>query len=361
MVILMTDLWQYYLLIIVVAVQGLFCLKGNNKLFLFITFLELFFISGFRAWHIGNDTLHYVGVFISAFSYDLSSSYMEKGYIVFNKILSSFTNNPQSILISTSFLIIGTLLFFIYKYSKFIFLSVLLFVILHFAGTLNIIRQYMAIIIVLLSFNFVVKREFFKFLCCCLIATTFHTSSIVALVWYFIYPLNIKIRNIITILVVTILIFIFIAPFLDQVFKILGRYDSYMGTILMGEETKIASIIKTLIDLVIFIFCFISYFYVYLKKKKKDIFIILPQFLLLSSLLALCIQFVSIRGVVLERVAMYFSFFNIISVPSFINCYSRNIKVLLIFIVFGLFVLYSSIIFIYRPGWNYVLPFQFCF
>lgn len=41
--------------------------------------------------------------------------------------------------------------------------------------------------IVLSGFNFVIEREFLKFLGCCLLATIFHTSSVIALVWYFIY------------------------------------------------------------------------------------------------------------------------------------------------------------------------------
>lgn len=355
-------LWQYYLLITVVLIQGILCLTNRNKIFLFITFLELFFISGFRAWNIGSDADHYVRLFVAAIDhFDLSLSYMEKGYILFNKILALFTNNPQAILIVTSFCILGVILNFIYKYSKFIFLSTVLFVILQFSITLNIVRQYMAMIIVLLSFNFVIKREFLKFLCCCLLASTFHTSAIVALVWYFIYPLNIKIKNIIGILVTTIFIFVFIAPFLDQLFQFLGRYDTYIGGALLGDDIKIASIMKTLINAVVFAFFFVSYFFVYDNKKGNIGFMLRPQFLLLASLLALCVQFISIRGTILERIAIYFSFFNIISIPAFINCYNKKIRIIITGIILFCFIYYTSVIFINRPDWNHVLPFEFCF
>lgn len=357
----MYDLWQYYLLIIVVTIQGLLCLKNNNKIFLFIIFFELFFISGFRNWNIGNDTKNYINVFVAITSNLDLSSHMEKGYLLFNKALSLFTDNPQSILLVTSFLILGIILYFIYKYSKFIFLSTLLFVILQFAITLNIVRQYMALIIVLLGFKFVIKRQFIPFFLFCLLATTFHTSAIVAIVFYFIYPLNIKIKNIIVILVLTFLIFIFIAPFLDKIFQILGRYQSYIGSRLLGEEIKLASIMKTFVNFGVFLFCFISYFFISKHENFNENFILRPQFLLICSLLALCVQFISIRGTVLERIAFYFSFFNIVSLPAFINCYSKNIKFLIGFIIVAFFIIYASIIFIYRPEWNYVLPFEFCF
>ncbi len=358
----MIDLWQYYLLLIIVSLQGLFCLRNSDKIFLFITFLELFFISGFRAWHIGNDTNVYVNLFTYAIdNYDLSFSYMEKGYLLFNKTLSLFTDKPQSILVITSFCILGPIFYFIYKYSKFIFLSTLLFVILQFSVTLNIVRQYISLIIVLLGFSFVIKRQFIKFLLCCLIATTFHTSSIVAIVLYFIYPLNIKMKNIITVFIVTILIFVFIAPFLDKVFQILGRYESYMGKTLMGEEIKLASIMKTLVNLSVFLFCFITYFFINKSKEGFSNFILRPQFLLICSLLALSIQFISIRGTIIERVATYFSFFSIISIPTFINCYPKKIRMIIAAIIIFCFICYTSIIFINRPNWNYVLPFEFCF
>lgn len=358
----MADLWQYYLLIVIVAIQGLFCLKNNNKIFLFITFLELFFVSGCRNWNIGNDTISYVHTFIASFSQiDLSYSHMEKGYLLFNKILSLFTDNPQAILIVTSFFISVVTMCFIYKYSKFIFFSALLFIILHFSGTLNVVRQYVALMIILLGFTFVIKRNFVWFLLCCLFATTFHYSAILGLVLYFIYPLNIKIKNIIFILIIMVLIFVFIVPVLDRVMVITGRYNSYLGNILMGEETKIATVVKILIEVFIFLFCFISYFFVYNRKDEQVIFIIRPQFLLIASLLALCIHFISIRGTVLERTAIYFSFFNIIAIPSFVNCYPKSIKLILSLFIIGLFVLYKSIVFVYRPEWNHVLPFEFCF
>ena len=357
----MADLWQYYLLLVIVSIQGFFCLKRKNKIFLFITFLELFFISGFRNWNIGNDTKHYIDVFVAISSNLDLSTHMERGYLLFNKVLSLFTENPQSILIVTSFCILSIIFYFIYRYSKFVFLSAIFFLILQFSTVLTMIRQEMALIIVLLGFSFVVKRQFIKFLLCCILAATFHTSAIIAIVWYFIYPLNLKIKNIIAILLLTIFIFIFIAPFLDKVFQILGRYQSYIGSRLLGEEIKLASVMKTFVSFFVFLFCFVTYFFINKSKENFSNFIIRPQFLLISSLGALCMQFISIRGTVLERIAFYFSFFNIISIPAFINCYSKNIKILIEVIIIGLFITYASIIFIYRPEWNYVLPFEFCF
>ena len=355
-------LWQYYLLIAVVSIQGLFCLRNNNKIFLFITFLELFFISGFRNWNIGNDTLNYVHTFVATCSsFDLYNSHMEKGYLLFNKFVSLFTENSQAILIVTSFCILSVIFCFIYKYTKFVFLSTLLFVIFEFSGTLNIVRQEMSLIIVLLGFIFVIERKFLYFLSFCILAATFHKVAILTVVLYFIYPLNIKMKNIFIILISTILIFIFIAPIIEEITNVTGRYQSYIGSILMGEDLKTASILKTLINFFIFLFCFISYFFIYKQKEVNKNFILRPQFLLLSSLIALSIQFISIRGTVLERVTIYFSFFNLISIPAFISCYSKSIKILLTIAVIGLFILYKSIVFIYRPEWNHVLPFEFCF
>lgn len=360
----MQYLWQYYLLIGLIAIQGtllIFNSKFRKTLFVWICFLELTFIAGFRAWDIGNDTSNYVGTFFAVVSHlDLYLSHMEKGYLLYNKLLSLLTSNLQAILIANAIVITGAICFFCRKYSISVFMSILLFVILQFSGTLNIMRQFLALSIVLFSIPFVIKRRFIAFVICCIIASTFHKSAILAVGLYFLYPLKFKFRHLIWISIISIISFIFLAPILDQIIAITGHYEGYKGNILLGEETKLASVIKTLIQLIITTFCLLSYRFVY--KKKSSVKELLPiPFLLFCSISATCLQFISIRGTVLERLVLYFSIFNLISIPFFIRHYPQKVRGLVAIICFGCFILYQSIIFVYRPEWNYVLPFEFCF
>ncbi len=362
----MEYLWQFYFLIGLVTLQGLLLVSGNNKsgkrLFLWLCFIELVFIAGFRAWNIGADTPNYVGEFISAIAgRDWSGSHMESGYVLYTQFLALFTSNPQAILIANAFVITGAILQTIRKYSPVVLLPVLLFVILDYATTLNILRQYMALAIVLLSFPFVVKRQFVFFAISCLIATTFHTSAILAIGLYFIYPLKFKFKNLWWIMLATMVCFILLAPIADKIISLTGRYASYQGNILLGEETKVASVIKTFVQLSIAGFCVFSYKFLYKEEMHKTKIGLPVSFLLWCSVISVCLQFISIRGIVMERLVIYFSTLNFLSVPFFVHCYPKKSRWLVVIILLACFIAYRSIIFVYRPDWNPVLPFEFCF
>ncbi len=360
----MQYLWQYYLLIGIIILQGIalcFGSKHGKTVFMWLCFFELAFVAGFRAWHIGNDTLPYIGTFVATINHlDLYRSHMEKGYLLYNQLLSYFTSNPQVILIANALIITGVICKFCRKYSVSILLSILLFVVLQFSGTLNIMRQYLALAIVLLGLSFVIKRQFLAFLCCCAVAATFHRSALLAIGLYFLYPLEFKFRYLIWIGAITLLSFLLLAPIIDQVIAITGHYSGYMGSRLFGEETKLASILKTAIQFSITCFCVLSYKYVCKKSSLKKELLPIP-FLLFCSITAFCIQFISIRGTVLERLTMYFSIFNLISIPYFVHCYPKRSRILVAVGMIGCFILYQSITLIYRPDWNHVLPFEFCF
>ena len=360
----MQYLWQFYLLIGLVFVQGtllLFNSKATKNLFLWLCYLELIFIAGFRAWDIGNDTPNYISTFSAVVNHlDLYLSHMEKGYLLYNKFLSLFASDPQAILISNAIIIVGGIGLFCRKYSTSIFLSILLFGILQFSSTLNIMRQYLALAIVLSAVPFIVKRQFIAFGVCCAIAATFHTSAALAIGLYFLYSLNFKFKHLVWISVGVILSFIFLAPILDHVISITGRYAGYKGNILLGEEMKTASIVKTLVQLSITVFCLFSYRFVYKKKPFLTEKLPIP-FLLFCCITATALQFISIRGTVLERLVLYFSIFNLISIPFFICCYPKKVQILVAASLLGCFIVYHSVIFVYRPEWNYVLPFVFCF
>ena len=360
----MQYLWQFYLLVGLVIVQGLCLAFGRNlgkNLFLWICFLEFAFIAGFRAWDIGNDTLPYIYTFIaSAAHLDLSISHMEKGYLAYNKLLALFTSNPQSLLIANALITLSSIFVFIKRYSSVVLLPVLLFLILSFGNTMNLMRQYLAVAIVLWGVPFIIQRKFIAYALCCCGAATFHQSVIVALGLYFIYPLQFKLKHLGWILIGTLLVFVFIAPLVDRVISITGRYGSYRGNILLGETTKLASVVKMLVQVVITSFCLFSYRFVF-KRASNVVSGLNVSFLLWCSVLACCFQFISIRGTVMERLVVYFSIFNIISLPLFVRCYPRGIRAFVAIGLLGCFVLYQSIIFVYRPEWNYILPFRFCF
>ena len=361
----MTYLWQFYLLIIVILIQGISLLstKKIGKVgFVIICFIELSFIAGFRSWNIGNDTNNYIQAFMLSTSFpELMKTHMEYGYLLYNRTLAHFTLNPQMLLITTSIFIIGSWLYTIYKYSSSILLSTLLFVILEFSTTLTMIRQEMAICIILLSFPLIIKRQFFPFLVVCFLASTMHSSAIIAIGIYFLYNLPFKRRYIMLAVCGTVLSFVFLAPIIEHIISIMGRYESYKGNILLGSEAKVASVMKTAIQLAIMTFCCLSYKYQYRFLSNPLQSRIKVSFLLWCSVIAACLQFISIRGTVMERLVIYVSAFNFISIPYFVRTYWPSARIIIFMCLLICFIAYKSIVFVYRPEWNYVLPFEFCF
>ncbi len=360
----MENLWQFILLIAIIIVQGLLInpkTKSTRVIFITMCFIELAFISGFRSWNIGNDTQAYINVFILSGSYpELLKSHMEVGYLIFNRFLHLFTSNPQVLLITTSIFIIGAWLKTFYKYSIALLFSVLLFVILEYSTTLTMIRQEIAIGIVLLSIPFIIRRQLFFFALMVILATSFHISAVFAIILYFLYNLSFNTKYVLIALTSTLVIFLFLVPILDIIINITGRYGSYKGNILLGEETRVASLVKTVVQFSITCFCYFSYRYIR-PQTDKSCYQIKTSFLLWCSLFALCMQFISIRGTVMERLVLYYSFINFISIPFFVSYYPKRTQIFISVSMICCFILYKSIVFVYRPEWNYVLPFEFCF
>lgn len=360
----MEYIWQYYFLIILIFLQGLFFplfRKNGMRSFSILCFLELFFIAGFRAWHIGTDTPNYIQAFILSINYpELMKTHMETGYLLFNRFLILFTTNPQILLISTSCFFMFVWLRTLYKYSTSFLFSTVLFVILEFSTTLTMIRQEIAICIVLLSLPFIIKRQFLPFIITCCLAACFHTSAVLAISLYFIYPLPIKLRYFYLIVFVSIISFFFLSPIIDQIIELTGHYGGYKERISSSEGIKTAIVYKTLFQFTITCFCVTSYylFYSQVQTIKSSLKV---SFLLWCSVLAFCAQFISIRGAGLDRVVLYFSSFNLVSIPLFVRCYPKQFRLLITITLVAVFILYRTIIFIYRPEWNAVLPFEFCF
>lgn len=360
----MQYLWQFYLLIAVVFVQGVLLLrwgKFGKWAFAALCFAELAFLAGFRSWDIGNDTGRYVQTFVLSLHYpELLKSHMEAGYLWYNRFLAHFTSNPQMLLLTTSIFIVWAWTRFFYKYSVSLLMSMILFVALEFSTVLTMVRQEIAMCMIFLAVPFIIQRKFILFLLVVWLASTVHSSAVLALGLYFLYPLPFKMKYVSWVLVGTALAFVLLPLILDNVTSIMGRYDGYIGNRLLGEETKVASIVKFGIQSVVAGFLLFSYHYVFNKEDALSSPVALP-FLAWCSVVAACLQFLSIRGTVLERLVGYFSAFNFISIPYFVRCYPRKVRLWVIFGILCCFILYKSIVFVYRPEWNHVLPFEFCF
>ena len=193
----------YFINIIIVTVLGVpFFINRdrygkNKKYFLIFSFVLNFVLIGLRHKSVGADTAVYMDGFIEISELPFAQIFQieynfEPGYIVYNKIISLFATNSYSIIIFSTFISLVSIYYFIYKYSKNVWLSVFIFSTI--GGIFQIttfLRQYLALSILLFCIPFIMKRKFIPFLILLLIAVTFHKTSVLFLLVYIMSNVNI--------------------------------------------------------------------------------------------------------------------------------------------------------------------------
>lgn len=205
----------YFLIDLLIISFGLFASHfriniRNNKvneikwIFIF-SFIILFFVSAFRG-DFSTDYKGYEDIYIRFNSYSLSDLLKrplwfenpETGYLIFQYIIKSIFNDVLFIFIVSSALIVYSNLNVIRKECVLPFLGIFLYV--HIGGyyqSFNLLRQSLAIAIVLLGTKFLIERKAVRYFLIVLIASTIHTSVLIMLPFYFIAQIKISKRNVV--------------------------------------------------------------------------------------------------------------------------------------------------------------------
>ena len=154
-----------------------------KKIYLTLTFLIAFIITGFRGATVGIDTYPTIQLYrkIALFgtSGQLRNSEIEQGYVFLCRILSMITINPQILLIFTSALICCAFCLVIKRYSKDYMMSCVVFVSTIFTVTMNVSRQYTALALVIFAILYAVEKKTKTTLVFLLGAVSIHYSALV--------------------------------------------------------------------------------------------------------------------------------------------------------------------------------------
>lgn len=164
----------------------------QNRTYLTCGIGILILLACFRGLNVGNDTRSYYNLFLyytgQANIQNLSSaalgwmSSIEIGYKLLNKYFGIFTHNYQlfiSFVAILSYWILGR---FIKKYSANVALSLILAFLMFYSAYMNLLRQVLALSIVLVSFDSLNKNKCIRFVMGVLIASfLFHRSAIICI------------------------------------------------------------------------------------------------------------------------------------------------------------------------------------
>lgn len=348
----------YIILVFILLFLALIIPKKNDLTYCVIAFIVLATISALRANSVGTDAAMYTRAFSWIYSYKLdialNKTRYEIGFVILCKVLSIIWNNPQILLMISSIIINLFITEFIYKNSSNKRLSIILYVLLTTYFTyMNIIRQALAIAIILHFYEYLKKDKIKMYIIGIIIATLLHSSAIIMLIPIFIR--NKKQYNLKYFLIVAVSFILAIVgkPVISFLLGIFTKYAGYMD-LKYFNSNYFGAIISAFIVLVIST----AYYFTVIKNSKAN-----HENNLVFNNLILCMifAFASIATNISSRLESYFYIFNIIAIPEILNKLGKQ-KIAYIFnkyfvILIGL--LYCFIILKFRPEWDSVVPYLF--
>lgn len=334
----------------------------NNKLAAYICFtLSISMISIFAAirdFNVGIDLKVYgIRLFEYSQNFDSLNEYLnlyksEQLYQLVNYIFSHSFGNIRFFLFFMTFI----QLLIIYKYSikynyKTVTFSLLIYLLLYFNTSLNIIRQTFAIFIIIIAFQNLKENKILKSLLLILIASYFHSSALIMITMIPIYYLS-KSKNSYKKLIIILIIALSIFSGLDILLNYANHLPifirKYLGYI-RNADTNLNVIF--LIYKIIFLFFFLQGLKYCKNNKEYPIYVYFAVFDVLFYYLSSFIKY----G---YRLSYYFLIFYIFSIPfTQNNIENKNAKktytFIMIMLSIGYWILRYKII-----GYDGTLPYK---
>ena len=207
----------------------------RRNLWVAMTFFPMYIINA-GMYYVGNDYSNYVKEFEKIRSGGEST--MDIAYVWLNKLIIRLGLDFQFVLVILC--LVAYILFFvcIHKYSENYPISFLLYFVIGYFFLLNLnqIRQWMALILVMLSYQYIERRKIVPFLVLVVLATLFHFTAVIFIPFYFILSVRYK-ASIYVVLMLILIPFNFfynrLLQFLFATFR-----PSYVGSAYMDKTLQ---------------------------------------------------------------------------------------------------------------------------
>lgn len=272
--------------------------------------LSFFLVSAIR-YDVGTDyLLRYAPDYIKM-GQGIDVNNLEIGYKVLVWICLLITKDYAIIFAVTSAIIIGLTFYIIYKESPYPALSVLIyFGAGFFFHSLNLMRQYLAISVLLFSYRYLIDKKYIEFAICVVIACLFHSISAV-----FVIAILLCDREVFDLkrtIIISILLFVFgkyIWNFVIDLIVNNTRFAVYIGSKFDKSKLRIYDIIFNAI-----LYIIIYYLYKHTKNTGRK-----EKFFLNMQACSLFFMILASTMYLLFRFSFFFGIFNIISIPYFLK------------------------------------------
>lgn len=368
----------YFIMTSVIALGGV-CTHANRsarnkRLFLIFSFGLMILVAGLRAPSVGIDlAVHYAKRFeqITAYSwtqipkFSVYSSY-EIGYCYYCKLISMINSNVQFFIFVTSAIVYGIMGYLIYKKSSDVIFSTMLVIFgCQYYMYMNIIRQALAVSIVLLGYIFLDKSQrsimdYVKFAFFVLIASTFHDSAILCLIMIVFDRMQFKRRDILISGAITALCYVLYSKVFILVANLIsndsGSYASYMEK--AGENVSNINR-QSITSLILTAGAFFIGVYILVWKNRrhiknmdsKEVYVLTrnESFLLYMGLLATICRLLIFKMNIINRFSYYFVPFIVLLYPYAINqiTYVPNRKIIrtAVYLAYGIYFIWMTVSF----------------
>lgn len=326
-----------------------------------IVIIVLSIFAGLRALTVGYDISVYGKyIFERAATYSSLTSYIstfqknEVLYYILNFIVSRFSDNIHVFLFVHQFIIAFIIHLIAYrekkKHNTNLALTIFCYLMFWFNSSLNIIRQSLAIIIILYSFKFIEEKKYLKYYLFLAVAFFFHKSSILMIFLPLMHHIYNKKNSFIHICITS---FLLIASFffLDEIFFALARFlpmlENYDKYVVLGfTNLRTRYLIFKIIMLLAILF---TYFCTNNKEKNNS----------LVAFAAFDVVFYSFSGFVKfgYRISYFFLPFYIIFIPRIIaNIQTKKYRLLYLTVIILLSIAYWVVRYVIE-GYDVTIPY----
>lgn len=270
-------------------------------------------LAGLRDISVGYDIKLYglnqfqLAVNSTSFSNFLNVCDTDFGYALINYIVSRFTDNINIFLFTINFIIVVLIYLSAYHNRNKVpmWMYMFVFYMMIYNITLNILRQSIAVAIIIYSLKYAEEKKLIKFIVGVIIAMLFHSTAIIALPIYFIFMvegskrINIYRLIILGILVIFILNFFNIIEGAVNIGLISAKFLSYVDV--YSENATDFGYIDGVTRIIFLLICLFTYKekIKYNERNKTYIFLLIIDFILM--------QLTSISGSA-QRLAYYYGF-----------------------------------------------------
>lgn len=310
---------------------------GLNKFWVVLLIIFLVIISGFRYqnYFLSDEYNYRMGVISSmgqAFDWSQIALDEEWLFYVLTWVCANVFKNDQALIFIAALVTNTLIVCFFAKYAKPFWFVIFLYISSGaFSASMNILRQYIAVAILLWCYPLAQKRKFLPYLILVVIASFFHQSAWLMLPVYFV--LRRRQFDLWTIAIAGIALLVF-ANFEEVMSSVLPNteYDHYLDDITEGGYGVGLIRVATWLVPYVIILLFHKRFNDHFRTQYDTLY---------AVLLAACISVVSLQYVFVARIDAYFTlitYLAIIKIPDLFDEKGKRLMLcamVLLFFIFG--------------------------